>query len=148
MASIVQAGKITVRNATQEPLYVGVYEVYKGKEPKLFGQVYKIDADSSTDAVIRPDWDTKTRIKSGNERNLYFSKNKSDLSNESPRNTTDFVNVGEGAFSNINKFVIYQADESGEPEYLSHKLKGDELTKSLEKKISKAQEGYYRDTRS
>jgi hypothetical protein len=91
---------ITIKNEGKDVLWVAVYEKYKGKIAKRYGNVYVINPGESNTAILRPDWGIfERRPGGGNDRLLFFSKNEADIRRNDrsvDEDSVDSISIGEG----------------------------------------------------
>lgn len=150
--------KITVISFASDPIYFGVVEKRKdfGEIPKLFGDIYKLDAgkdqpEELKGTIFRPVWGKGLRTTSGNDRLLFFTTDQNNLKNDDTLlkfiKSTDCsqgkgcINVGEGAFSTRDAFIIYPINASGKPDLNGTELRGAEdsiTTRSIRKDLMKS----------
>ena len=104
-----QGNPITITNATNRPLWVAVYERMKGRQPKRYGDAYKIEAKGFNKDIRRPDWSLSQRA--SNDRFLYFSENKDDLALGVDHGKLGSIGIGEGSgWSSKKDFTISSDD--------------------------------------
>lgn len=118
---------IKVSNNTPNTIFVAVYEELKGENPTLFvdkkGRAVITLAADEIGAIERPSWGYAKRMKTGNNRNLYFdsgTQGKGRLAQGVI--AKNFVNIGE---KKGDAFAIYPVMDDGEtPSYMGQELKG------------------------
>lgn len=64
---------LKIQNNTDKTVYIGVYEIIKGKNPELFGDILSLTSKDSSDELRRPK-NPKGDVK------LYFSTDLNDMS--------------------------------------------------------------------